>query len=153
MDILIRQTITDFREILFGNPWYGPSLFESLRLVPFPIVTEKTKFHHSILDLLLHIQYWVVVVKKRLQGVKIPETEIQDWEHKNSLSEFEWEIIITDVERECELLLEQIGSLFIQDLEGQVFSTSYSNLQMITGVLHHCIYHCGQINLLRRMYE
>jgi len=134
--------------------WHGPSLVTSLRDVS-PAVAEArlTPNTHSIAEIVYHITTWRIFVARKLQGDEEFDirTADKDWKVFGMVDEFEWETLQMELslsQDELVTRLEQIGSdAYLEEL---VPGKNYSFYTLLHGMIHHDLYHAGQISLIKK---
>jgi uncharacterized damage-inducible protein DinB len=133
--------------IIRGNPWHGPSLAEIVSDIspeeadakPFPGV-------HSIREIVLHIAGWQEVFFLRLQGNVVSEPPDGDFpEHPAG-----WQASLAKLEDSNRRLFSVIAGLSDAALDAGVAGKDYTVGFMLHGLVSHCVYHSGQISLLKR---
>lgn len=134
--------------------WHGPSLVASLRDVS-PVVAEArlTPNTHSIAEIVYHITTWRIFVARKLQG----DTEFdirtadKDWKVFGVVDEFEWETLQMELslsQDELVTLLEQMeDDTYLEEI---VPGKDYSFYNLLHGIIHHDLYHAGQIYLIQK---
>lgn len=134
--------------------WHGPSLVASLRDVS-PAVAEArlTPNTHSIAEIVYHITTWRIFVSRKLQGDKEFDirTADKDWKVFGMVDEFEWETLQMELslsQDELVTLLEQMeDDSYLEEL---VPGKNYSYYTLLHGIIHHDLYHAGQISLIKK---
>jgi uncharacterized damage-inducible protein DinB len=144
---LIDQIKTTFN----GDSWHGPSLMRTLKGVDMEEARQRPLGErHTIWELVDHMTFWLSEVNKTLRGEAIvSSTSVKDWPLMGKTEE-EWEKSVKGLEYEVNTLIEQLDQWSNEMLERTVPGTKYNFRQMLHGVLHHNLYHSGQIAILRR---
>lgn len=144
------QKICDIlRHSFEKNAWHGPAVMEVLMDMDESIVHEKLKTTHSIIELVGHMTSWRVFVTERLlgnEGFEVTDTlnfpVITDWlQALDSLRDSQTKLLQA---------LEQFPS---ERLHEVVPNRPYKFFTMVHGIIHHDLYHLGQIVLLKRINE
>ncbi len=140
------------RKALEGEAWHGPALLEVLADVtakraaarPIPKV-------HTIWEIVLHIEAWDRVVLGRLGGTPIELTDEQDWPPVRDQSSEAWKRAVESMKATHGELNRAIAAMAEARLdESTVPGKPYKLFHMIHGVVHHELYHAGQIALLKK---
>ncbi|GAA4434566.1 hypothetical protein GCM10023091_09700 [Ravibacter arvi] len=134
--------------------WHGPSLVGSLRdISPALAEARLTPNTHSIAEIVYHLTTWRIFVARKLQGDKDFEirTPEKDWKVFGMVDEFEWETL----QMELSLSQDELVSLLEQTeddayLEELVPGKNYSYYTLLHGIIHHDLYHAGQISLIKK---
>ncbi|MGD0804386.1 MAG: DinB family protein [Candidatus Bathyarchaeia archaeon] len=144
--LLYDQIETTFR----GKSWHGPNMIQVLEGVS----VDKARLRplsgrHSIWELVNHMNYWMLAALKGLNGGEVPRPEgFEDWPPIGVTSE-EWRTSVADLEGTVNSILDTLMGFSNARLEEKVQGRDYSYRSLIHGVLHHNLYHMGQIALLR----
>lgn len=134
--------------------WHGPSLVASLRDVS-PAVAEArlTPNTHSIAEIVYHITTWRIFVARKLQGDAEFDivTADKDWKVFGMVDDFEWETLQMELslsQDELVTLLEQMeDDAYLEEI---VPGRNYSFYTLLHGIIHHDLYHAGQISLIKK---
>jgi hypothetical protein len=131
--------------------WHGPSLLKTLEGTSMEEAKSKPLGErHSIWELVDHLAFWNEAVAKAIRIRKMPDPrKVEDWTEMG-VTESEWEASVRSLERGVHLLLSELAEWTNEDLEKQVPGAEYSFKQMLHGVVHHNLYHAGQIAILRK---
>lgn len=113
------------------------------------IVHEKIKTTHSIIELVGHMTFWRRFVTESLlgnEGFEVTDTlnfpVITDWlQALDSLRDSQTKLLQA---------LEQFPS---ERLHEVVPNRPYKFFTMVHGIIHHDLYHLGQIVLIKRIHE
>jgi uncharacterized damage-inducible protein DinB len=144
--LLYDQIESTFR----GRPWHGPNMIQVLEGVSL----EKARLRplstrHSIWELVNHINYWMNVGIRGLNGEKLSNPEgIEDWP-SIGVTEEEWRESVTELERTVNTLLKILMDFPATKLEDNVPGKTFTYRTLLHGVLHHNLYHMGQIAVFR----
>jgi uncharacterized damage-inducible protein DinB len=144
----LANLVDEIQGITRGNPWHGPSLAEIVSDIsaeeaaatPFPGV-------HSIRELILHIAGWQEVFLLRLQGKIASEPPEGDFPEDPA----DWHASLARFEDSNRRLLSVISGLSDASLDAGVAGKDYTVGFMLHGLVSHCVYHCGQVSLLKRV--
>ncbi|MGO4884128.1 MAG: DinB family protein [Bryobacteraceae bacterium] len=136
-----------------GPCWHGPALRAVLAGVDYRAAGARPMAEaHTIWELVLHITVWMSVVTGRLDGAEIPTLPPeQDWPAAPAPTESGW-LDALGALAQAQLSLESaVGKLTDDRLRDKVLGdTPYSIYTMLHGVVHHNLYHAGQIALLKK---
>lgn len=136
-----------------GEAWHGLALKPMLKSVPAEQAARAPKTGaHSILQLVLHIAYWEEVVLRRLNGevVEAPLNSPDDWPSNRKLTEADWKAALTRLEKSHTALRKAIESVTDDKLKQMVPRRDHDNYALLHGIIHHCVYHSGQIALVKK---
>ncbi len=137
--------------------WFGNSLVEALRDVT-PKMAEKrvSSNSHSIAEIVYHLTTWRIFAVRKLQGdVEFDiTTKDKDWKKFPIVDEFEWEALQMELSLSQEELITELQKLTSDAfLETYVPGREYSYYTLVHGVMHHDIYHVGQIGLIKKVLK
>lgn len=105
-------------------------------------------------ELVGHIVAWQDFATRVLAGeeARDPDEE-ENWPCAKKFTEADWKARLDDLRRSQRDLREAIEALEEKRLEEIVSARSYPHYQMLWGVIHHNLYHAGQIALFKRAWN
>jgi len=124
-----------------GEPWYGDSLRQTLDGIDESRLRERPR----IGELLAHITAWIEITNRRLDG--------QIFEVSNDVNfptAGVWAEELARLDTAHDALLTRVAKLSDGDLDRMMPGKPHSVEFGLRGVVQHCIYHQGQIALLRK---
>lgn len=136
-----------------GGAWHGPSVLEATKNITPEEASFKTPTVHTAAELIYHITSWRIFALKRLQG----DSEYQiDTDKKNfgsapKVDEFELETLLMELSLSQDELIRELDKIDNDFLKEIVPGSEYDYFTLINGIIHHDIYHSGQINILKKM--
>lgn len=141
-EIILRQLQRAFE----GPAWHGPSITEILDRVSPDNVNNSFENSHTIIQLIAHMTVWRQFVIDRLVGKNPYEvTEEMNFQSPTDLESTKRRLNITQ-----QSLVKAIADFPDDRLREKVPTREYSFQTMLHGILHHDLYHIGQIALLAR---
>ena len=157
--IITEQLEQDLEKVLYGDPWYGPSVYDIIDQVSFEAAFEKTPGSiHNIAGIVLHMISWTEEVMDRMNGMAAQLPSSGDWPDPGNPDEQKWQNYVSDLKLVNVNLLGAIQNFpeekwdeLINDTRETEPVTTYENL--IVGFIEHQIYHAGQIALLTRITQ
>lgn len=151
----VNQLLEQMRELYDGDLWYGTTIMPVLKQVDAEeSVMAPLKGVHSIQQLVLHMTAWRGILLKRLEGnmdFRIEVNSADDWKPQESLSPDAWEEILRDFQNSYLTMLNMLEQKAASLLDKNVGDAGYDFQYLIEGILHHDIYHLGQIALVRKI--
>ncbi len=141
------------QETMGGPGWHGPGLLQVLEGVDAEqAATHPIEGVHSIHEIVKHLISWHEIALERLAGIWIAASDARDWPPVPGPDEVAWQ---RDLDRLREVLESTRSAVLGLDdaaldrpLPGrQGVAPSYLTLH---GVIHHDVWHAGQISLLMR---
>ena len=138
-----------------GPSWHGTALWGSLRGVRAEVARRRpASGRHSIWELTLHAAYWKNAVRRRLTADAAVEFArgTSEWTTvPPGLTEADWKADKALLKREHDLLRAVVARFPVKDLAKKAWMSRYTNIVTIEGVAAHDLYHCGQIQLVKRL--
>jgi uncharacterized damage-inducible protein DinB len=156
MNTEILQIAEQLKNCYDGNPWFGKSVKSLLKEVDQSIVFERPNNQHSVLELLWHMILWREFTINRLRrdnSIALQYFDENDWRQLNHndtslwkkglkrIEETQWELI--------EVLQQQKDEILLEIVPGR----EYNYRQLLYGIIHHDIYHIGQMAYLNKMLK
>jgi hypothetical protein len=105
---------------------------------------------HTIWELTEHISFWMEEVYKSVRdhtGLK-PDMD-NNWPEMGATEE-EWQLSVKRLEAAVNMVLDSLATWRDEELYKVVPGEKYTYKQMLHGVVHHNLYHAGQINVLKK---
>jgi len=142
-----------------GDAWHGPSVMDALDGVTARIAAARPiPGVHSIWEIALHIIGWRGEVRRRLQGATAGEPPEGDWpQAPQRPAEEGWAAVLEALQRSHDDLVETVGTLDdsrldapVKDERSRELGTGVSHYVTLHGIVHHDLYHAGQISLLKK---
>jgi len=133
------------------NAWHGPSVREVLDSIPDGMSFEKLPGTHSIIELVAHMHSWREFVVRKLEG----DLQYVVGDSQNFPEITNWQEIKEKLYRNQERLLNALESFPESSLATLVphASHKYTYYTMLHGIIHHDLYHIGQIVLIKKSKE
>lgn len=128
--------------------WHGPTVKESIQDVTQEISSKRLPGTHSIIELVGHLSTWRNYVAKKLNG----ETEYTVPDEMNFPVGTDWSKAVADLEESQRNLLGAIEKFPDEKLADLVQGVThkYTCYTMLHGIIHHDLYHTGQIILIKK---
>jgi uncharacterized damage-inducible protein DinB len=144
----LAHLVEEIHSITRGNPWHGASLAEIVSDISADEATAKPlPGVHSIRALVLHIAGWQEVFFLRLQGKTANEPPDGDFPDDPA----DWHAALEKLEDSNRRLQSVVSGLSDASLDAGVAGKDYTLGFMIHGLVAHCVYHSGQISLLKKV--
>ncbi len=155
MKYLIENIIQQLEEVQSGKLWIGSTFNSKLNNVNENLFfTRPMEDLHSIAEIISHLTLWrkETILKIRTgEGSKTDDCE-ENWLTNDKLKPLGWQYIKSEYDKS---LTELIGLLRLKDdkfLEEKYYDTDFKGYYnysfVINGMLHHDIYHLGQIGII-----
>jgi uncharacterized damage-inducible protein DinB len=141
------------KSVVDGPAWHGPSVMELVEAVSAEQAKRQpVRDGHSIWELMLHMTAWQEYALEVLDGKDAAPLEGEtDWPRiPQSAREADWETVKRKFEGGMRELRERIIHLDEAQLHAMVPQRDFPLKVLLHGVIHHNLYHGGQIGLLRK---
>ncbi|MEP0266820.1 DinB family protein [Dokdonia sp.] len=154
MNTKIIDIISQFNCIHEGELWVGTNFMDKVSGI-----TEGTAFIrpipqiHSIAEIMAHLTIWNqdTAYKIRNKKGKVLDNSPENWRSNATLQEIGWSQLKTDYEQsilEIVVLLGSKSDTFLQETYNDIDFKKEQPFQFaIDGLLHHTVYHLGQIGI------
>jgi hypothetical protein len=147
--------------VMTGDPWHAGSVWSVLETVTaVDAVRTPVQGAHSIWQLVLHMTGWAREVQARLEGAAAGEPAAGDWPDIADTTQVAWERDRRTLFEVCTALAVAIRRTPPATLDEPVIDhrdraagTGLSKYLTLHGLVHHTVYHAGQIALLRRALD
>ena len=155
MRTLIEYVIQQYQDVQNGKLWIGSTFDSKLNQVDEKLVfTRPIKGMHSIAEIISHLTLWrkeTILKIQTGQGSKTDDCE-ENWLDNNKLRLLGWEHIKSEYARTLTELIDLLKSKNDDFLSQQYFDTDFKGYYeysfVINGMLHHDIYHLGQLGII-----
>jgi uncharacterized damage-inducible protein DinB len=137
---------------LEGHAWHGPALLEALDGVSAKRALKRPiRNAHSIWEIVLHIEAWDRVVLGRLTGEPIELSDEENWPEVRNTNPGAWKRAVSSMKATHSKLNREIAKLTPARLDaGYGPKKRYKIFRIVHGVVHHELYHTGQIAILKK---
>lgn len=137
-----------------GPMWYGGCLQQQLQGISWEKAFHKPgSFTHNIYEYVMHMYCWRHFTLENLLGNHAYKVELNseaDWVTQYEASETTWLKALEDLADTQEKLLAALDNVNDSLLEEVVPGKNFKWYALLHGVIHHDIYHSGQIGLLKK---
>jgi hypothetical protein len=133
-----------------GDSWHGPCLVKTLDGIDLHDAgTRYLESRHTIWELTNHITYWLEEVYKSVKDVTDLNHEGNDWPEMGTTAE-EWARSSNRLEESVNMLADELASWTNEGIARTVPGSNFTFKQMVHGLIHHNLYHAGQINIMKK---
>ena len=143
------QKLSDIlRHTFEKNAWHGLAVMEVINSIDESIVHKKFNSTHSIIELVAHMTAWRVFVTEELSGnVNYKVSEEMNFPVVES-----WHEAVDGLVVSQEKLLTSLEKFPDERLSEVVPNRPYKFFTMLHGIVHHDLYHLGQIVLIKKIH-
>lgn len=146
------QIANHFRSFHFGGNWTDVNLKATLADVDWQQATAKVHSFNTIAVLVSHMNYYVSIMLKVLQGGPLVGNDKLSFDCPPIQSQQDWERLLNKTFGDAEnfsTLVEQIpDERLSENFADPKYGSFYRNLH---GVIEHSHYHLGQIVLIKKL--
>lgn len=142
----LKKIINTLKHTYEKDAWHGPSVKETLADVSSDIIYNKLGNSHSIIELVTHMTAWRNYVIEKLKGND--GFELSD--EQNFPAEKDWKRALANLEKSQEELIRALEVTPDERLHQIVPNRKFKFYTMLHGIIHHDLYHTGQIVLLKK---
>lgn len=127
--------------------WHGPSVRETLATITSETSSSRLHNTHSIIELVLHMITWRNFVISKLEGKDYKVTDEMNFPKSS-----DWLKAVKDLEESQTKLLALVETFPVEKLSELVPhpNAKYTFYTMLQGIIHHDLYHAGQIILISK---
>ncbi|MEK6482463.1 DinB family protein [Catalinimonas sp. 4WD22] len=147
---IINQLISESDSILYGENWLDATFEEKLHFIDSENAFTQPYQLKSVAELLHHLLVWREELLGRLSGeptVRLKMSDENNWLPLTKLQAIGWESIRLEFFQSQDkfkaILSEQADDFLLNFHEG----SGYGYEQMCRSLIHHDIYHLGQIGI------
>jgi hypothetical protein len=137
--------------------WHGTNLRGSIRgLTIRQAAWRPSPKRHNIWELVVHAAYWKYAALRRLSGARRGSFPLKgsNWfDRREGLDDRAWREDVALLERTHRALRAAVAALPPADLPKTPRGSKVSNFALLSGVAAHDLYHAGQIQLLKRLFQ
>lgn len=147
--ILIRNIIRQLNEIQNGSLWFDQSFKDKFdNLSEDDAVTRPIPQVHSVAEHVSHMLEWRKECIRRFASLK---TELMnspdDWKDNTELRKIGWATLKNSLYNSRSELIDLIANQDDSYLQNKFRDAAYNFHYLIEGIIHHDLYHLGQIGI------
>ncbi len=151
---LLVERVKDLLNSAFhGGAWHGPSILELVKGITAKEAGYKAGNIHNIAELIYHITSWRIFVLKRLQGDSSYniEDDKANWGNLGKVDQLELETLLMEMTLSHDELIKELDTKNDTFLDTIVPGSEYTYYTLIHGIIHHDLYHAGQIAIIKKL--
>lgn len=153
MTTRIQSYIQQFAQIFNGSPWLDESFSKKLNnLSEKKIFTQFPNNNHSVAEVVSHIIVWRMEIIRRLDENsskrRLTEESLDNWKDLQVLQQIGWQQLYADLSQSQQQLTKLLQDKDDTFLDEQLGETEFNKEYFVAGILHHDLYHLGQIGLI-----
>lgn len=155
MNTIIQHIIQQYQEIQQGKSWIGSTYTSKLSQVDEnDFFIRPIEGLHSIAEIISHLTLWRKETILKIQtgkGSKTDDCE-ENWLSNDKLESLGWQYIKSEYDKTLTDLIDLLQSKEDTFLDEHYYDTDfkgdYPYSFIINGMLHHDLYHLGQIGII-----
>ncbi len=155
MKYLVENIIQQLEEVQNGKLWIGSTFDSKLNQVDEnSVFLRPIENLHSVAEIISHLTLWRKETILKIQtgkGNKTDDCE-ENWLANDKLEILGWDYIKSEYDKTLSELINLLKSKDDEFLNEQYYDTdfkgNYEYNFVITGMLHHDIYHLGQLGII-----
>jgi uncharacterized damage-inducible protein DinB len=145
----IGRIVEQLKQVHEGEAWHGPSVDEALHGVSASDAAKRPiGAAHSIWEIVHHIRVCDEVVRTHVTGETAGQEE--DWPALRDTSEAAWRADVEKLRAAQRTLRDAVSQLPEARLHETIPGKTQSYWAELLGIMHHDLYHAGQISLLKK---
>lgn len=145
----IARIVEQLEQIHEGGGWHGPSVREAIEGVSSAGAAKRPiGAGHSIWEIAHHIRVTDELVRRHVAGE--PDGDEPEWPTLTDTGEAAWRATVDKLQTTQRALRDAVSKLPEARLRENIPGKSHSYGYELLGVLHHDLYHAGQISLLKK---
>jgi uncharacterized damage-inducible protein DinB len=154
MNKQIQYIITTLQNVNSGEPWFGRSVYAILEEVDTSKAYIKpNNTEHSLIELLYHMLTWAAFILKSLENAgkdELTAIEQLDWREIDP-AVHNWEKGLAEFKSVNEKIIQLLNTKDDEFLKEIVNQRKFNFRFMLNGLIHHHIYHLGQIAYVKKL--
>lgn len=153
MNKRIESYIEQFKQIFDGEPWLDETFRKKLGdLSDAQVFVKSPNENHSVAEVISHLIVWRREYLRRLADDS-PERMLNDesphnWKPVEELQEEGWQPLYEDFKQAQRELIELLQGKDDDFLDEPLAGTDHIKEYYLAGLLHHDVYHLGQVGLI-----
>jgi uncharacterized damage-inducible protein DinB len=145
----IARIVEQLKQVHEGEAWHGPSVCEALEGVSAAGAAQRPIGEaHTIWEIVQHVRVTGDIVRRHVTGETAGDEA--DWPRLGVAGEPAWRAAIEQLKASQRALREAVSNLSEARLHENIPGKSHSYWYELLGIMHHDLYHAGQISLLKK---
>jgi len=151
----LQSLITQAEKVFSAHPWYGKGVLELLKEVdPEAVRAVPTGHTHSIGQLVHHMIAWKQYLVEKGTGntqYRIEMNSNEDWCPTEDLPP--WPELLANLNATHKGFIDMLSSKDDAWLDSTVPPTKFTYEEIAQGIIHHDIYHLGQVAMMIKTHS
>lgn len=149
-----KQIAQHFKQLFFGGNWTSVDFTTTLKDVDWMMATTKIKNFNTIAQLVFHVDYYIDVTLKVLQGGPLNAHDKFSFDCPEIKTELDWESLKNKLFCDAEIYASLVEQMHDSKLSEIFCLEKYGNYyRNIHGLIEHSHYHLGQIVIIKKLID
>jgi len=153
MNPRIQSYIIQFSQLFDGAPWLDETFSKKLDgLTDAEAFVPSPGNNHSVAEVVSHVIEWRNEIIRRLSEDSAERRLTEDignnWMPLDQLQQIGWQQLYADLKESQQRLISLLESKDDNFLDEPLADTEFNKEYFVAGILHHDVYHLGQIGLI-----
>jgi len=145
----IARIVEQLKQVHEGEAWHGPSVREAIDGVTAAGAAKRPlAAAHCIWEIVHHVRVTDELVRRHVTGETAGDEA--DWPTLTETGEAAWRAALDQLKATQRALRDAVSKLPEGRLHENIAGKSHSYWYELLGILHHDLYHAGQISLLKK---
>lgn len=157
---VVNHIIRQLLQLQKGKLWMGDNFETKINSITAQeAFTRPSPTMHSVAELIAHLTAWNndAILKIRNRKGELRDNDEQNWPDNDNLKKAGWSTIIRDYQdsmsQVVHLLKDKNDSFLKEKYYDQDFKGEFDYSFAIDGIVHHNIYHWGQIGIVIKLVK
>ena len=148
-----RKLASRLQELFIDGTWIANTNYQMITMdVSLSEAVKTLGPHHSIADLVYHIDYYLAGILEVFGGGTLSIKDQFSFDRPTLHSESDWQSMVTKLLSDAQCFIEHVSSMSDEELESDFVNPKYGSYERnIEGVIEHSYYHLGQISLVKKL--
>jgi len=159
MRVLIDDLIAQLIQVQHGKNWIGVNFQERLKSVTEEQFYNQIGEMHSIAEIISHLTTWrkETYIKITTGKGTITDAHPSNWQSLEGLKSIGKHQVLRNFDKSLSILIGQLKNKQDTFLDESYFDTDFNGYYpysfVMKGMLHHDLYHLGQIGLIMKLQK
>jgi len=146
---IVENIIGQLKDVQNGDTWYDDNIENKInQLSEEEAFVRPIPELHSVAELISHMMAWRIDTVRRLTGLesKLTMESPENWRNNEELRGKGWDQLKVEFRKSQEDLVNALDKMDDDKLFNTPFK-EYKLIYLVQGILHHDLYHLGQIGI------
>ncbi len=150
---MINELVDQYQKVYQGKAWYGKNIVDSLSAIPNALLCNRLNGSYNIVELVHHMLVWreyATYVLNHNDDYKVKDED--NFPVINECDETRWQNLLEELGQSQEEMVRTMTN-FNRSLDDPIPQKNFSNRDLLHSIIHHDIYHIGQINFMTKYLD